>query len=460
MQSSESILKSTFLVALVGRPNVGKSSIFNRLTRSRQALVDDTPGLTRDRHYGETVWDDRVFRVVDTGGFEPDDGETIKRQVWQQAQLAYEEADVVVLVLDARVGPMTDDHYLADLLRRSGKPVICAVNKSDGHVGRHGYAEFYGLGLEPIIPVSAAHGTGMEDLVVALFAAVPLSAVMTSQDSEVGAEGVRVAVVGCPNAGKSSLINRLLGESRLVISDVPGTTRDSIDMPYVDQRGRHMILVDTAGIRRKSRIALRIEKFSVIAAIKSIERSHLVVLVMDAERGVTDQDQRVATLALDAGKGLVFAVNKWDRVGGGGRGEREFMRVVAEAFPHFNHARVMFISAMTGRGVDKLVDGIHATYQEGMRHISTGILNRWLREVVEKHPPPRRMHRLIRIRYMTQISSMPPTMLIFANLPDQIHQTYRRYLENQLRESFGFGGVVIRLLFRKGDNPYDGQEDG
>lgn len=460
MQPFESIPKSTFLVALVGRPNVGKSSIFNRLTRSRQALVDDTPGLTRDRHYGEATWEERMFRVVDTGGFEPDDGETIKRQVWHQAQLAYEEADVIVLVLDARVGPMTDDHYLADLLRRSGKPVVCAVNKSDGHVGRHGFAEFYGLGLEPIVSVSAAHGTGMGDLVEALFAAIPQPEVLLAQDQEGEVGSVRVAIVGCPNAGKSSLINRLLGESRLVISDIPGTTRDSIDMPYVDKRGRHMILVDTAGIRKKSRIALRIEKFSVIAAIRSIERAHLVVLVMDAQRGVTDQDQRVAALALDAGKGLVFAVNKWDRMGGGGREERAFADGVIEAFPHFNHARVMFISAMTGRGVDKLVDGVHLTHTEGMRHISTGILNRWLRDAVEKHPPPRRVHRLIRIRYMTQISSMPPTMLIFANLPDQIHQTYRRYLENQLRESFGFGGVVIRLLFRKGDNPYDGKEEG
>ncbi|MBF0414366.1 MAG: ribosome biogenesis GTPase Der [Magnetococcales bacterium] len=455
MHHSESVTKNMALVALVGRPNVGKSSLFNRLTRTRLALVDDTPGLTRDRHYAQAAWDGRVFRVVDTGGFEPDQGETIKRQVWHQAQLAVEEADLVVLVLDARVGPLADDVFLADLLRRSGKPVLCAVNKSDGHQGRHGYAEFYSLGLEPVIAISAAHGTGIGELVDALLTALP-----SENEGDAGAEDdavVRVAVVGCPNAGKSSLINRLLGEDRLVTSEIPGTTRDSIDMLCVDGRGRRMVLVDTAGIRRKSRIALRIEKFSVLAAIRAIDRSHVVVLVMDALRGITDQDLRVAGLAMEAGKGLVFAVNKWDQMTVGKRTEREFSVAVRDAFPHFSHGRLVFLSAVTGKGVGKLTDEIHLTHKEGLRHISTGVLNRWLRDVVEKHPPPRRMHRLIRLRYMTQVSSQPPTMVIFANLPDQIHETYRRYLENQLREAFGFSGVVIRLLFRKGENPYEQQ---
>ncbi|MBF0434703.1 MAG: ribosome biogenesis GTPase Der [Magnetococcales bacterium] len=455
MHHSESVTKNMALVALVGRPNVGKSSLFNRLTRTRLALVDDTPGLTRDRHYAQAAWDGRVFRVVDTGGFEPDQSETIKRQVWHQAQLAVEEADLVVLVLDARVGPLADDMFLADLLRRSGKPVLCAVNKSDGHQGRHGYAEFYTLGLEPVIAISASHGTGIGELVAALLAALPPE---NEGDAVVGDDAVvRVAVVGCPNAGKSSLINRLLGEDRLVTSEIPGTTRDSIDMLCVDGRGRAMILVDTAGIRRKSRIALRIEKFSVLAAIRAIDRSHVVVLVMDALRGITDQDLRVAGLAMEAGKGLVFAVNKWDQMPVGKRTERDFSVAVRDAFPHFSHGRLVFLSAVTGKGVGKLTDEIHLTHKEGLRHISTGVLNRWLRDVVEKHPPPRRMHRLIRLRYMTQVSSQPPTMVIFANLPDQIHETYRRYLENQLREAFGFSGVVIRLLFRKGENPYEQQ---
>lgn len=458
MHPSESVTKNMALVALVGRPNVGKSSLFNRLTRTRLALVDDTPGLTRDRHYAEAQWGGRVFRVVDTGGFEPDAGETIKRQVWHQAQLAVEEADVVVLVLDARVGPLADDLYLAGLLRRSGKPVLCAVNKSDGHQGRHGYAEFYSLGLEPVLAISAAHGTGVGELVETVLSALPTE---NEADSGVGDDTVvRVAVVGCPNAGKSSLINRLMGEDRLVTSEVPGTTRDSIDMFFLDRRGRKMILVDTAGIRRKSRIALRIEKFSVLAAIRAIDRSHVVVLVMDALRGITDQDLRVAGLAMDAGKGLVFAVNKWDQITTGKRGEREFSERVRDAFPHFSHGRLVFLSAVTGKGVGKLTDEVHLTHKEGLRHVSTGILNRWLRDVVEKHPPPRRMHRLIRLRYMTQVSSQPPTMVIFANLPDQVHETYRRYLENQLREAFGFSGVVIRLLFRKGENPYEESQEG
>ncbi|MBF8271300.1 MAG: small GTP-binding protein [Magnetococcales bacterium] len=368
-----------------------------------------------------------------------------------------DEADVVVLVLDARVGPVTDDLYLADLLRRSGKPVVCAVNKSDGHEGRHGYTQFYALGMESVLAISAAHGTGMEVMIETLLATIPPQEEVSAEAGE--AEGVvRVAVVGCPNAGKSSLINRLLGESRLVTSETPGTTRDSIDMPCVDGRGRKMILVDTAGIRRKSRISMRIEKYSVIAAIKAMDRAHVVVLLMDAERGVTDQDQRVASLALDGGKGLVFAVNKWDRIGGGRKEEKVFTQGVWDAFPHFNHARLVFLSALTGKGVGKLADQVHLTYKEGLRHISTGVLNRWLREAVDKHPPPRRMHRMVRIRYITQVSSLPPTMLIFTNLPEQIHETYRRYLENQLRESFGFGGVVIRLLFRKGENPFDPKE--
>lgn len=457
MHLPESSAANFPLVVLVGRPNVGKSSLFNRLTRTRRALVDDTPGLTRDRQYGVAEWNGRPFRVVDTGGFEPDDGGPIKKQVWHQAQLAVEEADCVVLVLDARVGPGADDLYLAGLLRRSGKPVICAVNKSDGHESRFGYAEFYSLGLEPVVAVSAAHGTGMDDMVDAVISAMPSALVAEAAEENSGA--VRVAVVGCPNAGKSSLINRLLGQERLVISAVPGTTRDSIDMLCVDSRGRRMILIDTAGIRRKSRISMRVEKFSVVAAIKAIDRSQVVVLVIDAERGVTDQDQRVASLALESGKGLVFAVNKWDRVGGGRRVEGEFSQRIWDAFPHFNHGRLVFLSALTGKGVGKLLEHVHQTHMEGMRHISTGVLNRWLREVVDRHPPPRRMNRLIRIRYMTQIKSQPPTMLIFANLPEEIHETYKRYLEKNLREAFGFGGVVIRLLFRKGDNPYDPRDE-
>jgi GTPase len=269
-------------------------------------------------------------------------------------------------------------------------------------------------------------------------------------------EDVAVAVVGCPNAGKSSLINALLGENRLVASEVAGTTRDSIDLPFTDAGGRQFTLIDTAGIRRKSRIAMRIEKFSVMAALKAIDRAEIAVLVLDAQREeISDQDRRVATLATGAGCGLVIVVNKWDTVSGGRKAQKDYLRRVEDAFPLFPHAPVLFISAKRGRGIKNLLDTVHRIWRLARQRISTGRLNRWLADAIEKHPPPRRAGRAIKIRYMTQIAIEPPTLLIFANRPDQVHETYRRYLEKQFRESFDFSGVPVRLLFRKGENPFE-----
>ncbi|MBF0453209.1 MAG: ribosome biogenesis GTPase Der [Magnetococcales bacterium] len=486
------------VVALVGRPNVGKSSLFNRLTRTRDALVDNTPGLTRDRQYGRVSWDSRVFHVVDTGGFEPKSSEIIPNLMREQTLLAVEEADTVIFVTDAQSGPLPDDWLIADRLRRSGKPVICAVNKTEGKGGQESAYEFYGFGLEPVIPISAAHGRNMEALREAILdslgevapeegaeeerelfetaeeAAAQEEGVLQADEEasqlleaeeevvveeEVVDEPIAVAVVGCPNAGKSSLINSLLGENRLVASEVAGTTRDSIDLPFTDKKGREFTLIDTAGIRRKSRIALRIEKFSVMAALKAVDRAEVAVLVLDAEREeISDQDRRVATLATEAGCGLVIVVNKWDLIRGGRKAQKEYLLRVRDAFPLFPHAPLLFISAKRGKGIETLLDTVHRVWRVGRKRISTGRLNRWLSEAVEKHPPPRRAGRAIKIRYMTQIDIEPPTLLIFANRPDQVHETYRRYLENQLREQFDFSGVPIRILFRKGANPFDKKE--
>ncbi|MBF0380700.1 MAG: ribosome biogenesis GTPase Der [Magnetococcales bacterium] len=502
------------IVALVGRPNVGKSSIFNRFTKSRDALVDDTPGLTRDRQYGRVIWNNRAFHVVDTGGFEPKSDDVLPNLMREQTMVAVEEADVVIFVTDAKSGPLPDDWSIGDMLRRSNKPVICAVNKTEGKGGVESAYEFYGLGINPVIPVAAAHGRGMEELRSAVMEMLPLEdspEVGGGDDKVADLEGegavdelaqkmdfaqevdfeeeialaeqemltdgepaeeveleddhhavkeeigeVGVAVVGCPNAGKSSLINALLGEKRLVASEVAGTTRDSIDLPFTDSRGHKFVLIDTAGIRRKSRIALKIEKFSVMAALKAIDRAEIAVLVLDAQReDISDQDRRVATLATNAGCGLVIVVNKWDLIKGGRKAQKEYLQRVQDAFPLFPHAPVLFISSKKNKGIDTLLATAHKVYRVARQRVSTGRLNRWLKETVEKHPPPRRAGRAIKIRYMTQIATEPPTLLIFANRPDQVHETYRRYMEKQLREQFDFAGVPVRLLFRKGGNPFE-----
>ncbi|GAB0058403.1 GTPase Der [Candidatus Magnetaquicoccaceae bacterium FCR-1] len=446
------------LLALVGRPNVGKSSLFNRMTRSRAALVDDTPGLTRDRKYGHAVWDGKPFRVVDTGGFEFDEREPLMERMRHQVELAIQEADVLLLVLDARVGPLPDDQELARRLRRGGKPVVCVVNKAEGLVGAEGVGEFHRLGLQPVVAISATHGTGVDEL---LRQALGRGRAATDDESDAHPpkrdddDVARVAIVGCPNAGKSTLVNRLLGEERFVTSEIPGTTRDAVDVAFVDGKGQKYILVDTAGIRRKARIALRIEKYAAIAALNAMEKAKTAVLVLDAIRGISEQDQRVAGHALEAGCGLVFAVNKWDTVGKRGRdAENAFRRELGLAFPRFDHAPVVFLSGRTGQGVERLLPAVRKVWEAGRKRISTGMLNRWLAEVVEANPPPRAAGRPVKLRFMSQVKSSPPLILFFVNRPDAIEESYRRYLENRLRERFAFQGVPIRLDFRGGENPY------
>ncbi|NGZ05611.1 MAG: ribosome biogenesis GTPase Der [Magnetococcales bacterium] len=452
------------LLALVGRPNVGKSSLFNRLTRSRAALVDDTPGLTRDRKYGEVTWGGRGCRVVDTGGFETSTKEPLIARMRMQADLAMQEADLILFVLDAKSGPLADDLELAQRLRRGGKPVIGVVNKAEGHIGASGVGEFHQLALPVLVAVSAAHGEGIDELLRAVVARWPAPMAISPAEEPDPETTVppdphavaRVAVVGCPNAGKSTLINRLLGEERLVTSDLPGTTRDAIDTHLTDGQGHRYVLVDTAGLRRKSRVALRIEKYSAIAALQAMERAKSAVLVLDAVRGISEQDQRVAGHALEAGCGLVFAVNKWDAVPGGREAENRFRRELGLAFPRFDHAPVIFVSGLTGRGVERLLPAVRKVWQAGQQRISTGMLNRWLAEVEEENPHPRHAGRPVRLRFVSQVRVAPPLIIFFVNRPEAIVESYRRYLENRLRERFGFQGVPLRLEFRPStkENPF------
>ena len=473
------------LIALVGRPNVGKSSLFNRLTHSRAALVDDTPGLTRDRQYGvahgrgpvgqdaaepvkgkgglrgrnrqEAQGVGRPFRVVDTGGFEPETSEPVTSAMREQTLVAIEEADVILFITDAQSGPLADDWAITDLLRRSGKPLICVVNKAEGRVGSDGVLAFYQLGLHPLCPVSATHGIGMALLVDTVFERLAAEGAGV-QPTDVAPEAVWVAVVGCPNAGKSTLINRLVGEARLVVSDVPGTTRDTIDLPVTDEEGRAFVLVDTAGIRKKSRISLRIEKYAALAAIRAMDRAQVAVLLLDASRGITDQDRRVANLAVDAGCGLVLAVNKWDAMAvGDATARRLFQEEMNLAFPQSSHAPAVFLSAKTGRGVSQILSTVFRVWEAGNQRVPTGALNRWLVDATTQHAPPRTGGRVVKLRYATQVSINPPTFILFTNRPVVIHETYRRYLENRLRVQFGFAGAALRVVFRSGggeNNPY------
>lgn len=490
------------LIALVGRPNVGKSSLFNRLTRTRAALVDNTPGLTRDRQYGVAdlqpparrttgrqrrrsalpppqerpgtegaVMDDAVtggaIRLVDTGGFESESGTSVTEAMREQTLLAIQEADAIVFVTDAHTGPLADDWAIAELLRRSGKPLVCAINKAEGHGGREMALEFHRLGLSPLVHVSATHGMGIAPLmqqVMAEWTRCEADKPPPRVDDAEDPDTVRVAVVGCPNAGKSTLINQLLGETRLVVADMPGTTRDTIDLPFIDPQGHPFVLVDTAGIRRKSRIALRIEKYAVLAAMRAMDRAHVAILLLDAVRGITDQDRRVANLALESGCGLVLAINKWDAYTPSDAPERRnrqaerrlFLQEVQRAFPSFTHAPVRFLSAKTGLGVADLLPAVRTVWQAGHQRVSTGTLNRWLVETIQRHPPPRTGGRVVKIRYVTQVSAAPPTFIFFTNRDVAIHATYRRYLEGRLRTQFGFSGVPFRISFRSGadNNPY------
>lgn len=455
------------LVALVGRPNVGKSTLFNRLVGRRVALVHNEPGVTRDRLFGVAEFGGRVLQVVDTGGFEINPADSLVAQVREQTQLAIDEADLVLLVLDAASGLMPADQEVAALLRKAGRPTLAVANKIDLPEHEERLADLYGLGLDPLMPVSAEHGRGVGDLLDYLCERLqsPEKATMEAEsaplpvlpeDDEEGSfesrvewqsGAIRVAVVGRPNAGKSSLVNTLLGQERLLATDVPGTTRDAVDTP-LSYRDQQYVFVDTAGIRRRRSIRGTVEHVSVMQAMRSIERADVVLVVLDTDRPLASQDGRIVSLVHKAGKGLILVANKWDLMPHGASPQEAEVGLRRQV-PFVAYAPMLRVSAKTGRGVNKLFDAIDNAQKERHRRVSTGALNRFFKEVVDRHPPPVRGGKRPRLYFVSQPLVRPPTFIFSAGRAKALHFSYIRYLENQLRERFGFGSTPIWLKFRE-----------
>jgi len=432
------------VVAIVGRPNVGKSTLFNRIIRSRKALVDNSPGVTRDRNYGDAQWGDVPFTLVDTGGFSDFETEGFGSLVKYQVMQAVEEADAIVMLLDGRQGPTPIDTDLAHLLRRSSKPVFYGVNKIDGPKHESFLSDFSVLGVDPLYPVSAEHGYGVHDLVDALIAVLPRS----STTPEAASDRIRLAVIGRPNVGKSSLINRLLGDERLVVSEIPGTTRDAVDT-ICKVNNKEYVLIDTAGIRRKGRVRKKLEKFSIIKALRSLNRCDIALVMADAVEGVTDQDVRIAGYALERGRGCIFLLNKWDLVDKDSKTAERYVKEVKERLGFLGFAPILTISALTGQRAFKVFDSVESVYEQYTARISTGRLNRVFRAIINQHQPPSYRGRRIKFYYGTQTSVAPPRFVCFVNYPQGIRFSYERYIINQLREALGLDQTPIRLFFRK-----------
>ncbi len=431
-------------VAIIGRPNVGKSKLFNRLSERKKAIVINEPGATRDRNYADASWNGRPFVVVDTGGFEPVADEAILVQMREQTMLAVEEADVVLFMMDGREGLTPADEEIAAVLRKAGKNVFYVVNKIDGPKQENFVHEFHRLGVDQLYPVSAEHGPGLYELMDAVATALPHYDGPSAEESE----RVRIAVVGRPNVGKSSLVNAILGCERTIVNSVPGTTRDAIDTPF-ELEGRKYLLVDTAGIRRKSRINLRIEKDSVAEVIKTIDRCDVAVVVIDAVEGVTDQDARIAGLALDRGALCILVINKWDLVEKDGSTMGSYVKKIREQMRHLDFAPLVFVSAMTGQRVMKIFEAIEAAYGQYTRRVQTAELNVTVRGIIEKNPPSRHLGRPNSVSYVTQTSVKPPTFVFFVREPKAVLPSYERYLANQLRDALGFQHTPLRLIFRR-----------
>ncbi|UJR86902.1 ribosome biogenesis GTPase Der [Sandaracinus amylolyticus] len=432
------------VVAIVGRPNIGKSTLFNRLAGQRIAIVEDVAGVTRDRHYADTLMLGREVVLVDTGGFDPESDDPMKEGIAQHVKLALEEADVVVCVLDATTGATSADQAAISLLRRADKPVIYAANKADSKAQVLAGMELYELGIDRLIPISALHGNGMSELEDAVAEALPAEGTGASQQWD---EAIpRVAIVGRPNAGKSSLVNRLLGENRQLVDSRPGTTIDAIDALY--ERGEDKwVLIDTAGMRRKRGIDKGVEGLAVMKAIKAIERSHVVVLLVDAAEGIAEQDAKLAGLVVDRGRALVVGLNKGDLMS-----DVERKKAVARAREVLSFApwaRVVTVSAKTGRAVNKLIEAANAALAEHRKRVTTAELNRFFEEVLEHHPPPTQKGKAVRLYYVTQAETRPPRFVIVTNEPEAVHFSYQRYVANALRERFGFEGTPIRLSWKR-----------
>ena len=435
------------LVAIVGRPNVGKSMLFNKLTGKRLSIVEDTPGVTRDRLYAQAEWRGRTFDLVDTGGIEPGTDNQILSFMREQAEIAIASATVIVFVCDIRTGMTAADQDVAGMLQRSRKPVVLAVNKMDstGHTDPDMY-EFYNLGLGDPMPVSAVHGHGTGDLLDACFEFFPPEDQEEEED-----DVVKVAIIGKPNVGKSSLVNRILGQERVIVSDVAGTTRDAVDS-YLEKDGQKYLIIDTAGMRKKSKVDDRVEKFSVLRATMAIERSDVCVIMIDAQEGVTEQDTKVAGLAHEAGKACVIVVNKWDAIEKDGKTMQRMEEDVRRDLSYMTYAPVLFISALTGQRVDRLFGLIDNVVNQAAMRIPTGVLNQVLNDAQARVQPPTDKGKRLKIYYMTQIGVKPPHFVIFCNDAKLFHFSYQRYLENQIRATFGLTGTPVRITIRqKGD---------
>lgn len=430
------------MVVIVGRPNAGKSTLFNRITRTRSALVDDLPGVTRDRHFGRAQWNDKHFTLVDTGGFTDDPQDLFAGKIKDQLGQAAAEAAAVVLLLDGKAGISPFDRDILELLRPLAKPVFAAVNKIDGTGHQTRLDDFFALGIERLYPISAEHGTGIGDLLDEVTALLPA----TGPEPDDGQ--IRVAVAGRPNVGKSSLVNRLLGQQRMIVSEVPGTTRDSVDSA-IAIGGRQFLFIDTAGIRRKGRVSAKLEKYSIVKALQSLDRCHVALIVIDAGEGVTDQDITVAGYAHERGCGSIFVLNKWDLMANDHGAQRRLENRVREAARFLSFAPLLTVSAHTGLRVKKIFPLIAAVFDQYNRRLTTGPLNQILNRALEHNPPPMHHGRRLKFYYATQAETRPPTVVVFVNHPEAVHFSYERYLINQIRTESGLDKTPLRIVFRQ-----------
>ena len=433
----------TSVVAIVGRPNVGKSTLFNRLSRSRDALVDNQPGITRDRLYASIQWQGTAFNIIDTGGFDDSDHEPLLGQVRTQVLKAVDEADRIIFMVDGLQGIMPGDEDIANALRLSQKRFLLAVNKIDGPEHDHLVFDFYELGVDKAYPISAAHGYGLK-----LFMEDVTKGLPNLEPEREDSNRIRVAILGRPNVGKSSLINRILGFDRLLVSELPGTTRDSVDSLFRWQ-GKEYLLIDTAGIRRKGRVKEKIEKFSMIKALRSLDRSHVAVIILDAAAGVAEQDARIIGYAFEQGRGIVLAVNKWDLVKKDLKQKRRIDEDIERQLKFVSFSPRINISALTGERVKKLFEKIDILYGQFCQRINTGAVNRAIEDMIQKNPPPRSAKGRLKLFYATQTGTKPPTFVVFVNRPEMVHFSYKRFMINRLREHFGLDYTPIRLILRK-----------
>lgn len=432
------------IVAIVGRPNVGKSTLFNIFANSRISIVEDTPGVTRDRLYVDTEWLDNEFMMVDTGGIEIMNTDKIAVSIRQQAQIAIAEADVILFVCDARAGITHEDAEVAKMLRQSKKPIVLAINKADSPKQEMEIFEFYNLGIGEPIPVSAANHLGLGDLLDAVVEKFPETSAYGEDGNE---DEIKVALIGRPNVGKSSIFNTLVGEERSIVSDVAGTTRDAIDTPVI-REGQKFLFIDTAGMRRKARIDEPIEKYSIIRSLRAVDRSDVVLMVIDAIDGVTEQDKKIAGYAHEAGKGIVLVVNKWDLYDKDNTSTLRYTENLRRELVFMQYAPVVFVSAMTKQRIHRLPEVIHYVAEQNAMRISTSVLNQVVEDAIAINPPPTEKGQRLKILYATQVKIKPPTFVIFVNEPEIMHFSYQRYLENKLREAFGFEGTPLQMIIR------------